>query len=141
MIFKFFVIFVCLGFTFSCAIYNIVVMREAQTQFIKETVQEGKSVTVEWEPLAPAGPCVAFHAACIIRGSLFIHGGVTEKDSKLPSSGLHKLDLKTCQWTEVFFIVLFHWLDYKHFVWLAVVPLAILFVWNFIRTQFQVGYF
>ncbi|XP_025091283.1 kelch domain-containing protein 9-like isoform X1 [Pomacea canaliculata] len=76
-------------------------MQQSKTQFIKEKVQEGKSVTVEWEPLAPAGPCVAFHAACIIRGSLFIHGGVTEKDSKLPSSGLHKLDLKTCQWTEL----------------------------------------
>ncbi|KAL8589141.1 hypothetical protein ACOMHN_052479 [Nucella lapillus] len=59
------------------------------------------TVTAEWEPFAPAGPQVAFHAACVIRGGLFVHGGVTQKDGKDPSQDLHRLDLNSGLWSRV----------------------------------------
>ena len=58
-------------------------------------------MTAEWEPFAPIGPQVAFHTACIIRGALFVHGGVREKDGKQPSADLHRLDLSSGMWTQV----------------------------------------
>ncbi|XP_076437928.1 kelch domain-containing protein 9-like [Babylonia areolata] len=58
-------------------------------------------ITAEWEPFAPIGPQVAYHAACIIRGGLFVHGGVTQKDGKEPSHSLHRLDLSSGMWSQV----------------------------------------
>lgn len=58
-------------------------------------------LTAEWDPFAPAGPQVAFHAACVIRGAMYVHGGVTEKDGKFPSQYLHKLDFNTGMWSQI----------------------------------------
>ena len=55
----------------------------------------------EWEPLAPVGPKAAFHTACVLRGALYVHGGVMEKDGKQPSKDLHKLDLTSGMWSQV----------------------------------------
>ena len=57
-------------------------------------------VTAEWKPLA-AGPTAAFHTACIIRGVLYIHGGVTVRDGRTPSNKLYMLALPSTMWTEV----------------------------------------
>ncbi|KAK7091531.1 kelch domain-containing protein 9-like [Littorina saxatilis] len=60
-----------------------------------------RPLSAEWEPLAPIGPQVAFHTACVIRGTLYIHGGVTVKDGKQPSRDLHKLDLNSKLWSKI----------------------------------------
>lgn len=56
---------------------------------------------MEWEPLGPIGPRLAFHVGCLIRGSLYIHGGVREKDGKQPSSDLYRMDVTSGTWSEV----------------------------------------
>lgn len=55
----------------------------------------------DWEPLVPAGPALAFHVGCIIGNSLYVHGGIKQRDSSVPSLKLYKMDLSTRIWNEV----------------------------------------
>ena len=66
-----------------------------------ESSRGTQPLTAEWEPLAPIGPQVAFHTACMLRGALYVHGGMKEKDGKQPSSDLHRLDLTSGLWSQV----------------------------------------
>ena len=66
-----------------------------------ESSRAVKLLMAEWEPLAPVGPQVAFHTACFIRGALYVHGGVKERDGKQPSKDLHRLDLASGMWSLV----------------------------------------
>eukprot|EP01135_Chromosphaera_perkinsii_P000996 Nk52_evm10s156 gene=Nk52_evmTU10s156 len=44
------------------------------------------------------GPAVCFHAGVIVKGVLFVHGGIKKKDSLKPSNGLYTYDFSRKQW-------------------------------------------
>lgn len=60
-----------------------------------------RDLPLDWEVLLPAGPALAHHVGCIIRDTFYVHGGVTEHRSIVPSNKLYQLDLKTLIWNEV----------------------------------------
>ena len=49
----------------------------------------------------PLGPKVAFHVGAIIRGALYIHGGISDIQSTKPSNLLYRLDLTSTMWTQI----------------------------------------
>lgn len=57
-------------------------------------------LAADWKLLVSVGPCAVFHAACIIRHRLYIHGGLTNVQSKMPVNNLYWLDLQTGIWNE-----------------------------------------
>ncbi|KAL3887751.1 hypothetical protein ACJMK2_000144 [Sinanodonta woodiana] len=58
-------------------------------------------LTLDWEMLSPSGPAVAFHAGCIIKNQLYVHGGVIKYGNNVPCDKLYKLDLTSLIWSEV----------------------------------------
>ena len=62
-------------------------------------------LTAEWCPFAPSGPVACFHTACVINNIMYVHGGLKEKSSKMPSSELHRLNLNSKIWLKVHLIL------------------------------------
>lgn len=56
---------------------------------------------VDWEIFCPIGPKLAFHVACVIGNSLYVHGGIEARYSTQPSKKIFKLDMDTMIWNEV----------------------------------------
>ncbi|GFO09938.1 kelch domain-containing protein 9-like [Plakobranchus ocellatus] len=50
-------------------------------------------VTVDWEVVVPLGPKAVFHVGAIIRGSIYIHGGILSVGSTQPSDQFYKLSV------------------------------------------------
>ena len=45
------------------------------------------------------GPKRAYHAACVINGNLYIHGGIDKKGSTAPADDLYCLNLESGAWS------------------------------------------
>lgn len=51
--------------------------------------------SIRLEPIFSDGPKVAYHAAVSFNNSIYLHGGLNNKNDKLPSNQLYKFDFKT----------------------------------------------
>jgi hypothetical protein len=49
---------------------------------------------IRLEPLCSNGPKVAYHVAVTFDNSIYVHGGLNNKNDKLPSNQLYKFDFK-----------------------------------------------
>lgn len=58
-------------------------------------------VKLNWEPVVPLGPELAFHTGCIIKNCLYLHGGITTQGSTHPSGKFHRLNLSQQIWEVV----------------------------------------
>jgi hypothetical protein len=56
---------------------------------------------VAWELVTDKGPRAAFHAACSVGGSLFIHGGIDKSGSTVALSKLFAYDTDSMSWTDL----------------------------------------
>ena len=61
----------------------------------------GSLLSLRWKPLTQTGPHLAHHVGCIIRGALYIHGGIDKRLSTHPLNGLHRLDLSASTWQSI----------------------------------------
>ncbi|XP_005099748.1 kelch domain-containing protein 9 [Aplysia californica] len=73
--------------------------RKSSTTSISSSV--GPTVSLEWEPVVPLGPRAAFHIGAVIRGALYVHGGILESGSTKPSNQLFRMDLTSTMWAEL----------------------------------------
>ncbi|XP_064652428.1 kelch domain-containing protein 9-like [Lineus longissimus] len=58
-------------------------------------------VPVSWEFVSSSGPSLAHHTGGFVRGSWYIHGGITVRGSTSPSDQFYKFDPSEASWVEV----------------------------------------
>ncbi|KAK2144249.1 hypothetical protein LSH36_775g00031 [Paralvinella palmiformis] len=58
---------------------------------------------IRLELMSPCGPVLSNHAGCLIRNTLYVHGGINKYLSKEPLNTFYKLDLNSPSpiWTEI----------------------------------------
>ena len=60
------------------------------------------SVALDWEVVVPLGPKAAFHVGAVIRGSIYIHGGILAVGSTQPTDQFYRLSLgASTMWEKV----------------------------------------
>lgn len=75
--------------------------RSVSLQSSSSSISKCHGINLVWEPFAPLGPTAAFHVGCIVRGSLFLHGGITNLKSTVPSNQFYRLDPHTTTWQQI----------------------------------------
>ncbi|XP_059176161.1 kelch domain-containing protein 9-like [Physella acuta] len=73
----------------------------SRSQYFASRTIEGKVPKLKWIPIAPLGPKAAFHAGDVIKETLYVHGGLTDSSSVIPSNQFYRLDLKTNLWEKI----------------------------------------
>lgn len=66
------------------------------------TAKKSCPVELTWDIFSPLGPALAYHAACFLKGSLYIHGGITSKSDNTPSDKLYVMNLSDKIWQEIY---------------------------------------
>lgn len=56
---------------------------------------------IKWVPIAPLGPKAAFHVGDVIKGTLYVHGGLTDCSSVIPSNQFYRLNILTNLWEKI----------------------------------------
>ena len=66
------------------------------------SISNAACVSLDWEVVVPLGPKAAFHVGVVIRGSIYIHGGILTVGSTQPTDQFYKLSLgSSTMWEKV----------------------------------------
>lgn len=62
---------------------------------------KGEENTLDWEHINQSPYPAAYHCACVIDSTIYIHGGVFSKGDKNPVNKLQSYDTRTSKWTDL----------------------------------------